>query len=78
MHVPGTRSAARAALPWVSALGIPIESTALLSRWQHWPQGDRPMTLQDEAERLRAELEKLDLVRVRVALFGQPGAGKSS
>jgi GTP-binding protein EngB required for normal cell division/uncharacterized protein (DUF697 family) len=36
------------------------------------------MTLQEEAERLRAELEKLDQVRVRVALFGQPGAGKSS
>jgi GTP-binding protein EngB required for normal cell division len=36
------------------------------------------MSLQEEAERLRAELEKLDQVRVRVALFGQPGAGKSS
>ncbi len=36
------------------------------------------MTLQEEAERLRLELEKLDQVRVRVALFGQPGAGKSS
>lgn len=41
-------------------------------------QLDTPMILQEEAERLRAELEKLDQVRVRVALFGQPGAGKSS
>jgi GTP-binding protein EngB required for normal cell division/uncharacterized protein (DUF697 family) len=37
-----------------------------------------PMSLQEEADRLRIELEKLDVVRVRVALFGQPGAGKSS
>jgi len=36
------------------------------------------MNLREEAERLRVELEKLDEVRVRVALFGQPGAGKSS
>jgi GTP-binding protein EngB required for normal cell division/uncharacterized protein (DUF697 family) len=36
------------------------------------------MSLQEEAERLRSELERLDSVRVRVALFGQPGAGKSS
>ena len=36
------------------------------------------MTLREETERLRRELEKLDEVRVRVALFGQPGAGKSS
>jgi small GTP-binding protein len=36
------------------------------------------MTLREETERLRSELEKLDEVRVRVALFGQPGAGKSS
>jgi GTP-binding protein EngB required for normal cell division/uncharacterized protein (DUF697 family) len=36
------------------------------------------MNLREETERLRAELEKLDEVRVRVALFGQPGAGKSS
>ena len=36
------------------------------------------MNLREETERLRAELQKLDEVRVRVALFGQPGAGKSS
>src|SRR4051812_38174960 len=36
------------------------------------------MNLREETERLRHELEKLDEVRVRVALFGQPGAGKSS
>ncbi len=36
------------------------------------------MDLREEAERLRRELEKLDEVKVRVALFGQPGAGKSS
>lgn len=36
------------------------------------------MNLREETERLRLELEKLDEVRVRVALFGQPGAGKSS
>ena len=36
------------------------------------------MTLREETDRLRKELEKLDEVRVRVALFGQPGAGKSS
>lgn len=36
------------------------------------------MNLREETERLRRELEKLDEVRVRVALFGQPGAGKSS
>jgi small GTP-binding protein len=36
------------------------------------------MNLREETERLRLELERLDEVRVRVALFGQPGAGKSS
>lgn len=36
------------------------------------------MNLREETERLRRELEKLDAVRIRVALFGQPGAGKSS
>jgi len=36
------------------------------------------MNLREETDRLRRELEKLDEVRVRVALFGQPGAGKSS
>lgn len=36
------------------------------------------MNLREETERLRLELERLDDVRVRVALFGQPGAGKSS
>jgi len=36
------------------------------------------MNLREETERLRLELEKLDEVKVRVALFGQPGAGKSS
>src|SRR5688572_23839932 len=36
------------------------------------------MNLREETERLRQELERLDEVRVRVALFGQPGAGKSS
>lgn len=36
------------------------------------------MNLREETERLRMELQKLDDVRVRVALFGQPGAGKSS
>jgi GTP-binding protein EngB required for normal cell division len=56
-----------------------------MSAWRHGSQRGPPpprhmglMTLQQEAERLRAELEKLDQVRVRVALFGQPGAGKSS
>lgn len=36
------------------------------------------MTLREETERLRKELQMLDDVRVKVALFGQPGAGKSS
>lgn len=36
------------------------------------------MNLREETERLLLELEKLDEVKVRVALFGQPGAGKSS
>lgn len=36
------------------------------------------MNLREETERLKRELERLDEVRVRVALFGQPGAGKSS
>jgi small GTP-binding protein len=36
------------------------------------------MSLREETERLRSELQKLDDIRVRVALFGQPGAGKSS
>lgn len=36
------------------------------------------MNLKEETDRLRLELEKLDEVKVRVALFGQPGAGKSS
>ncbi|MDL2344229.1 50S ribosome-binding GTPase [Deinococcus sp. MIMF12] len=36
------------------------------------------MSLDEEARRLRRELEELDGTVVRVALFGQPGAGKSS
>ncbi|WP_168220549.1 GTPase [Azospirillum thermophilum] len=36
------------------------------------------MPLHDEVERIRGELYKDDRLRVSVALFGQPGAGKSS
>jgi len=35
-------------------------------------------TIREEAERLRRELSALDDVQVRIAVFGQPGAGKSS
>jgi GTPase SAR1 family protein len=36
------------------------------------------MNIQDEIERLRREYEERRSTRVKVALFGQPGAGKSS
>ena len=36
------------------------------------------MNLDEEARQLRRELEQADGMTVRVALFGQPGAGKSS
>ncbi|UQN08788.1 GTPase [Deinococcus sp. QL22] len=36
------------------------------------------MNLEDEAAQLRQDLEEADRAEVRVAVFGQPGAGKSS
>lgn len=36
------------------------------------------MSLTEEAERIRARMQSEDVVRVSIALFGQPGAGKSS
>jgi len=36
------------------------------------------MSLDEEARRLRRDLKAADQTEVRVALFGQPGAGKSS
>jgi len=36
------------------------------------------MDLREEAERIRQKLDELDEVQVRIALFGQPGSGKSS
>lgn len=36
------------------------------------------MTIAQDAEKLKAELHTLDSTHVKIALFGQPGAGKSS
>jgi GTP-binding protein EngB required for normal cell division/uncharacterized protein (DUF697 family) len=54
----------------------------LLMRLAAWPSrrqiGERNMGILDEAERLKNLLTDQEKTRVRIALFGQPGAGKSS
>jgi hypothetical protein len=36
------------------------------------------MSLFDEAQHIRAKMQAEDCVRVSIALFGQPGSGKSA
>src|ERR1700742_3599187 len=42
------------------------------------PRGSLAMSMAESAQRIRERMEADDAIRVSVALFGQPGCGKSS